>query len=121
MPTGPSQSPEPAVVSLAAESAMRARYSNHPIATVNDHEVRLSVMTEPYPWHSHPDSDEVFLSLEGGLCVEFDDHSIELLPGNMLTVKRGVRHRTRPIGERSVNLTFERASARTEMLPSQEP
>ena len=118
MPAGSPESPAPAVVNLAAESATLACYSNHPIATVNDHEVRISVMTEPYPWHAHPDSDEVFLPVEGGLWIDFDNHSIELLPGNMLTVKRGVLHRTRPIGERSVNLTFERASARTELLPS---
>lgn len=73
-------------------------------------------MTEAYHWHCHPDSDEVFLALEGGLFIDFDDRSVELLPGQMLTINRGVRHRTRPIGPRSVNLTFERANARSETL-----
>ena len=62
-------------------------------------------------------SDESFLALEGGLYIDFDDRTVALLPGNMITVNRGVRHRTRPMGERSVNLTFERADARSEMLP----
>jgi hypothetical protein len=39
----------------------------------------------------------------------------------MITVNRGVRHRTRPIGRRSVNLTFERADAQTEMLSPPQP
>jgi len=105
------------VISLSLESATTASYDNHRVAKVNDHEVRLSIMTEAYHWHSHPDSDESFLALEGGLYIDFNDRTIALLPGQMITVNRGVRHRTRPIGERSVNLTFERADVRSEMLP----
>lgn len=106
------------VISLSAESATTESYNNHPIANVNDHEVRISIMTEAYQWHCHPDSDESFLALEGGLFIDLDDRTIELLPGHLITVKQGVRHRTRPVGERSVNLTFERAGARTETLTS---
>jgi len=105
------------VISLSLESVTTASYDNHRVAKVNDHEVRLSIMTEAYHWHSHPDSDESFLALEGGLYIDFNDRTIALLPGQMITVNRGVRHRTRPIGERSVNLTFERADVRSEMLP----
>ena len=106
------------VISLSFESAARESYDNHPIAKVNDHEVRISTMTAPYHWHCHPDSDESFLALEGGLFIDFDDRTVELLPGHLITVNRGVRHRTRPIGKRSVNLTFERSNARIEVLPS---
>jgi mannose-6-phosphate isomerase-like protein (cupin superfamily) len=106
------------VVSLSSESATVHSYDNHAIAKVNDHEVRISIMTEGYHWHCHPDSDETFLALEGGLLIDFDDRTVELLPGHMMTVNRGVRHRTRPIGKRSVNLTFERAGARSETLDS---
>ncbi|HLJ90276.1 MAG TPA: cupin domain-containing protein [Candidatus Angelobacter sp.] len=104
------------IVNLASESPAAASYDNHPIAKVNDHEVRISTMTEDYHWHCHPDSDETFLSLEGGLFIDFDDRTIELSPGQMITVNRGVRHRTRPVGKRSVNLTFERADALSEKL-----
>jgi mannose-6-phosphate isomerase-like protein (cupin superfamily) len=109
------------VIQLSSESATAKRYDNHPIAQVNDHEVRISTMTEPYPWHSHPDSGEVFLSLEGGLFIDFDDRTVELLPGQLICVNRGVRHRTRPVGERSVNLTFERSGARSEILTPPQP
>lgn len=104
------------VINLSSESATAKSYDNHPVAHVNDHEVRISVMTEAYHWHCHPDSDESFLALEGGLFIDFDDRTVELLPGQMITVERGVRHRTRPRGGRSVNLTFERAGARSETL-----
>lgn len=107
-----------AVIDLPSESAAVKTYDNHSIAQVNDHEVRISTMTEAYWWHSHPDSDETFLALEGGLCIDFDDRTVELRPGQMITVNRGVRHRTRPVGSRSVNLTFERAGAGSEKLPA---
>ena len=103
----------PEVVTLKAESSTQLGYDNHPIANVNDHVVRISIMTEPYHWHFHPNSDETFLVIEGRLCIEFDGGSRELDPGQMLTVPRGVRHRTRPVGARSVSLTFELAEAET--------
>ncbi len=92
---------------------VRDLYYNRSLTTVNDHEVRLSVMTEPFQWHYHPDSDETFVGVEGGLVIEFDEREIVIRSGQMVTVPRGVRHRTRPEGERSVNLTFERRGAQT--------
>jgi mannose-6-phosphate isomerase-like protein (cupin superfamily) len=88
-------------------------YANMSLAVANDHEVRLSVMTAPFPWHDHPDFDEIFYVLEGVLVIEFDNAVVELAPGQLLTVPAGVRHRTRPAGARSVNLTIERRSAAT--------
>jgi mannose-6-phosphate isomerase-like protein (cupin superfamily) len=93
--------------------AVRDLYYNSSLTTVNDHEVRISVMTEPYRWHHHPDSDEMFMGVEGGLVIEFDQREILLCRGQLITVPRGVRHRTRPEGEWSVNLTFERRDAQT--------
>ncbi|ADV80858.1 cupin domain-containing protein [Terriglobus saanensis] len=103
-------------IHLLSESPSDRKYDNHPVATVNDHVVRLATMTEAYHWHCHPDSDETFLALEGGLFIDLDDRTVELQPGSLFTVEKGVRHRTRPIGARSVNLTFERADAASETL-----
>ena len=36
----------------------------------------------------------------GWAVVDFDEQTVQLMPGEMLTVDRGVRHRTRPVGER---------------------
>ncbi len=105
-----------AIVNLTLESATDRDYDNHPVAKVNDHVVRISVMTRGFHWHCHPDSDETFLVLDGGLVIELDDTDIELHPGEMFTVNRGVRHRTRPLAARSVNLTFERDRAETQPL-----
>ena len=88
-------------------------YHNRRIAAVNDHEIRMSVMTGGFPWHRHPTSDESFYAIDGDLVIEFADHQVVLKPGEFLTVPRGTLHRTRPAGERSVNLTFERLGAET--------
>jgi mannose-6-phosphate isomerase-like protein (cupin superfamily) len=88
-------------------------YHNRRLTGVNDHEVRMSVMTHGFPWHHHPDSDETFCTVEGELIIEFETGEVALQPGQFLTVPAGVRHRTRPGGERSVNLTFERVNAET--------
>ena len=103
----------PEIIDLGSESSTQASYDNHPIATINDHVVRISVMTQPYFWHFHPNSDETFLSVEGRLRIEFEDGVRELGPGQLLTVPRGLRHRTSPVGNRSVNLVFEAANAET--------
>jgi len=103
----------PEVVTLKAESSIHFGYDNHLIASTNDHVVRIATMTEPCHWHFHPNSDETFLVIEGRLAIEFEDGSLELHPGQLLTIPCGVRHRTRPVDARSVNLTFEMSEAET--------
>lgn len=98
---------------LRIGQAVTQPYHNRRIAAVNDHEIRMSVMTHGFPWHRHPDSDETFYGIEGELIIEFAHHQVVLKPGELLTVPTGVLHRTRPAGERSVNLTFEKLGAET--------
>jgi mannose-6-phosphate isomerase-like protein (cupin superfamily) len=88
-------------------------YHNVSLAAVNDHEIRMSVMTTPFQWHRHPDSDETFYGIDGQLIIEFTDGEVVLGPGDFITVPAGTLHRTRPAGDRSVNLTFERRGAET--------
>src|ERR1700728_583374 len=61
-------------------------YKNIPLSIVNDHNVRLSVMTEPFYWHYHPNSDETFLVMEGILCIDLENQGFELTPGQLFTM-----------------------------------
>ena len=88
-------------------------YRNLSLGPVNDHEIRMSVMTERFQWHRHPDSDETFFGVDGDLIVQFADREVVVGPGQFLTVPAGTLHCTRPAGARSVNLTFERTGAST--------
>ncbi|QEC78229.1 cupin domain-containing protein [Mucilaginibacter ginsenosidivorax] len=108
--------PELTVIDIAQTAATNSTYTNIPVALVNDHVVRMSIMTEPYFWHFHPDSDESFLIIEGSVFIDLEDRTIELLPNQLFTIPKNVKHRTRPNGNRSVNLTFESAGMTTVRL-----
>jgi mannose-6-phosphate isomerase-like protein (cupin superfamily) len=92
---------------------LSGKYENVVLSRTNDHVVRISRMTEPYFWHLHPDSDETFLGIEGVLILELEHQRIELKPGQMITVSKGMKHRTSPAGSYSVNLTLERVDIET--------
>ncbi|MEP2734667.1 MAG: cupin domain-containing protein [Erythrobacter sp.] len=64
-------------------------------AHYNGHEVRIARAEGEFPWHSHPDNDELFFVLEGELFIDFRGSSEKLDKGEMLVVPRGVEHRTR--------------------------
>jgi mannose-6-phosphate isomerase-like protein (cupin superfamily) len=91
-------------------------YLNEAVTTVNDHVIRVSVMTSEYGWHQHPNSDETFIVMEGTLVLEIQDKILHLKPGQMATVPANVTHRTRPGGTRSVNLTVEHQKTETVFL-----
>ncbi|GAB3907708.1 hypothetical protein GCM10028803_41940 [Larkinella knui] len=105
--------PLPVIDIRKQTDAVTTTYANFLLASVNDHVVKVSVMTESYYWHYHPNSDETFLVMEGGLLLDLESETIELLPGQLVTIPRNVVHRTRPKGERSVNLTVEHSQIET--------
>jgi mannose-6-phosphate isomerase-like protein (cupin superfamily) len=79
------------------------------IAALNGQEVKVvKVAKGVFPWHRHDDSEELFLVWRGRFRVEFRDHVVELGPGEMVVVSRGVEHRTAADEEAEIIL-FERA------------
>jgi mannose-6-phosphate isomerase-like protein (cupin superfamily) len=90
------------------------QHKNFILDEINDHCLRMAVMEEKtYPWHSHPDSDELFVILEGKLVIEFQDApAVTLEPGEFHKVAAGKIHRTIAVG-RTVNLCFEATVAET--------
>ena len=111
---------EPEVRHLGSLSKeMTERHQHLVVARVNDHVLKIAVNEDPYAWHNHPDSDELFIVVEGELTVEFESEDpITLRPDDALVVPRGRIHRTRPRG-RTVNLLVERADAETEFRDEQ--
>jgi mannose-6-phosphate isomerase-like protein (cupin superfamily) len=91
-------------------------YRNEVLSDVNDDCMRLAVFEGEYRWHRHPDSDELFLVVEGKLQIDLIGmDSLELGEWQYAVVPAGAVHRTRAIG-RVVNLTFEKQGARTEFV-----
>ena len=96
--------------------AVQSGYFNEAVTAVNDHIIRVSVMTSGYAWHRHPNSDETFIVMEGTLVLETQDKILRLEPGHIATIPANVVHRTKPAGTRSVNLTVERQNTETVFL-----
>ena len=63
------------------------------VARYNDNEVRLVKVEGEFIWHQHPDTDELFLVLEGTLDMELRDRTVTLNPGELLVVPKGTEHR----------------------------
>jgi len=59
------------------------------------HEIRIARAEGAFPWHSHPESDELFLVIEGELCIDFRDSTQRLSAGELIVVPKGIEHRTR--------------------------
>jgi mannose-6-phosphate isomerase-like protein (cupin superfamily) len=60
---------------------------------MNDYQFKLVKIEGDFVWHEHPDTDEVFIVIEGTMHIEFEDRTIELNEGEMLVVPKGVRHK----------------------------
>jgi len=79
------------------------------VAELNGQQVKVVKLRGPFVWHQHEREDEMFLVVRGSLRLEFRERVVELLPGELLVVPRGVEHR--PVAENEVEvLLFEPAS-----------
>lgn len=63
------------------------------VAHYNDNEVRLVKVEGEFIWHSHDDTDELFLILDGVLEMEFRERTEVLGPGELIVVPRRTEHR----------------------------
>ncbi|MBK9680703.1 MAG: cupin domain-containing protein [Saprospiraceae bacterium] len=79
------------------------------VGELNNQHVKLVKFQGEFVWHKHDHEDELFLVIHGSFTMELRDQSIELYPGEMLVVPRGVEHR--PVAEHEVSiLLFEPAT-----------
>lgn len=62
-------------------------------AHYNGNEVRLAKVEGEFHWHAHPDTDELFLVIEGELDMEFKDRTEVLHQGDLIVVPKGTEHR----------------------------
>ena len=72
------------------------------IAEMNDYQFKVVKLLGDFVWHSHAETDEKFIVLEGLLRIDFRDGAVEIGDGDMFVVPRGVEHK--PFAEREVQL-----------------
>jgi mannose-6-phosphate isomerase-like protein (cupin superfamily) len=82
------------------------KWSNQTLTKVNDSVVRIAVIEGEFHWHKHDNDDEFFFVLEGKLIIDLEDRSIELNPGQGVTITKGVMHKPKA-PQKTVMLLFE--------------
>ncbi len=74
-----------------------AKFSDHwapkIIAQMNDYHFKVVKFQGDFVWHSHDHTDEVFITLDGEMSIEFRDGKVELKAGEMFVVPKGVEHK----------------------------
>ena len=63
------------------------------IAEMNDYQLKLVKVQGEFVWHKHPETDEVFIVINGVLNIEFRDGKVTLKSGEMFVIPKGVEHR----------------------------
>ena len=83
-----------------------AKFSDHwspkIIARMNDYHFKLVKVQGDFVWHSHADTDEVFVVLDGELRIDFRDGRVVVKSSEMFVVPKGVEHK--PFAERECKM-----------------
>lgn len=72
------------------------------VAQMNDYQFKVVKIQGDFVWHSHADTDETFIVLEGQLRIDFRDGAVLLSAGELYVVRKGVEHK--PYAEHEVKL-----------------
>lgn len=87
-------------------AAKLEQFSDHwaprTVSQFNGHDVMVVKSKGEFVWHSHPNTDDFFLVLKGRLKIELRDRTVELGPGELFIVPKGVEHR--PVAEEEVHM-----------------
>ncbi len=85
------------------------------VAELNGQMVKVAKVQGQHVWHRHADEDELFLVLSGRLRIELRDGHVDLEPGELAVVPRGVEHRPVTLDDDAPTeiLLFEPAATRS--------
>lgn len=76
----------------AALAAVPEPWQPHRLTSVNDYDVKVVKLLGEFVWHSHPETDELFLVLSGELTIQLRDRDVVLGPDDVFVVPKGVEH-----------------------------
>jgi mannose-6-phosphate isomerase-like protein (cupin superfamily) len=62
------------------------------VGYVNDYKLQVVKIKGPFVWHRHEETDDFFMVITGRLTIHLRDRDVELLPGEIFVVPRGVEH-----------------------------
>ena len=97
--------PKPVGINLAQKlSLFSEHWSPKIVATYNENDIMVVKFEGEFPMHKHDDTDDFFLVLEGHITIETEDGDVELAPGELYVVPKGVMHRPITRGEAKILL-----------------
>jgi mannose-6-phosphate isomerase-like protein (cupin superfamily) len=73
-------------------SLVSEHWSPKVVARLNDYEIKVVKLKGEFVWHTHDDTDELFLVIDGELTIQLRGGDVMLSPGQMYVVPRGVEH-----------------------------
>lgn len=95
----------PEVVSLQEKFAeITEHWQPKVIARVQDMEVKLAKLRGDFVWHQHEKEDELFWVQQGQLRIALRNGCLNLGPGELAVIPRGVEHQ--PIAEEEVEVVL---------------
>jgi mannose-6-phosphate isomerase-like protein (cupin superfamily) len=94
-------------------SALARPFEPKIVAYLNDYKVQVAKVHGEFVWHSHPETDDFFLVLDGRLTIQLRDGDVELGPGELYVVPRGVEHCPRAEEETHILLIEPRGTVNT--------
>jgi mannose-6-phosphate isomerase-like protein (cupin superfamily) len=91
-------------------------YSPRIVTTMNDYDVRIAHTRGEHIWHTHDDTDEFFLVLDGQFDIALrspdgTERTVELHQGDVFVVPKGTEHK--PSSPGGSILMFEPAGTAT--------
>ena len=63
------------------------------VASYNGNDICVVRVEGEFVWHSHAETDDFFLVLDGELDIELRDGTVTLRPGELFVVPQDVEHR----------------------------
>ncbi len=82
-----------AKINLAEKLALLERpYEPGIVGFINDYKLQVVKVKGPFVWHKHDETDDFFLVLKGHLTIHLRERDVELDPGELFVVPRGVEH-----------------------------
>jgi mannose-6-phosphate isomerase-like protein (cupin superfamily) len=97
----------------SALASISEHWQPHRLASVNDYDVKVVKLEGEFVWHTHPETEELFLVLTGELTIQLRDRDVILGPNDIFVVPRGVEHCPRAHAEVSAILIEPKGTVNT--------
>ena len=75
-----------------ALDSISEHWQPHRLTSINDYDVKVVKIQGEFVWHTHPDTDELFMVISGNLTIQLRDGDVELGPNDVYVVPKGIEH-----------------------------